>query len=258
MVGPVAQDLDMTTWVTVFLAFSVGCGDSGGDCAESVYACEVKADTPLAYWRLGDVATPAAVDASGQAHDGLYMGAVQLGSPGALSGDPDSAATFDGATTFVIAGDIFDFAGTAAMSVEAWVRPTVTDDASRGIVAKEGGSPPQGWALSLRQGTVSFQRFRDGAIESVDGGAIPEDRYSHVVVTYDEVTMRLYVNGGLVGSAAGTLSLIDHLEPLALGARDSGRVIKFAGDLDEVAVYGEALSSTRIEAHSTKALDQTR
>src|SRR4051812_42092042 len=51
------------------------------------------------YWRLDDSpGSPTACDALG-AHPGTYAGSVQLGVSGALAGDADTAANFDGTGT---------------------------------------------------------------------------------------------------------------------------------------------------------------
>src|SRR5689334_18534519 len=56
------------------------------------YADAVKGEPELrAYWRLG----ASAADETGNA-PGTLVGGVALGAPGALSGEPDTAARFDG------------------------------------------------------------------------------------------------------------------------------------------------------------------
>src|SRR5262249_37607737 len=70
--------------------------------ADPGYSAVILADNPLGYWRLGESKTSMpAEDATTNGNDGTYVGEVTLGHPGAIVGDPDTAALFDGATGFV-------------------------------------------------------------------------------------------------------------------------------------------------------------
>jgi len=70
----------------------------------------VLADTPIAYWRLDESAGMIARDSSGHGNDGTYIGGVHPGTAGAIANDPDTAATFDGATGYMDGGNRFAFA----------------------------------------------------------------------------------------------------------------------------------------------------
>ncbi|HEX8789576.1 MAG TPA: hypothetical protein VF765_01395, partial [Polyangiaceae bacterium] len=71
-------------------------GDSGTDAAGDVvsgppYVLAVLEDQPVAYWRFGEASGTRAADSSGNGNDATYVGAVSLGAPGAIAGDPDTA-----------------------------------------------------------------------------------------------------------------------------------------------------------------------
>ena len=67
-----------------------------------VYQTNVLADSPIAYWRLGDASNPAVnIGSLGNAVDGTYQSGVTLGVSGLVLGDPDSAASFDGSSGYV-------------------------------------------------------------------------------------------------------------------------------------------------------------
>ena len=59
------------------------------------YDQAVLADSPAAYWRLGEASGSSAADSSGNGNGGSYSGGVTLGAP-ALINDPNTAASFDG------------------------------------------------------------------------------------------------------------------------------------------------------------------
>src|SRR5207245_2849368 len=60
------------------------------------YAGTVLNDNPLGYWRLGEPGGTTLVDATSNHLDGSYSGTPTLGVTGALTGDPDTAASFNG------------------------------------------------------------------------------------------------------------------------------------------------------------------
>ena len=89
--------------------------------AASPYARAVLADEPLSYWRLGEGSGVHAQDEAG-AHDGgygrqgWYTTYPGLLAPGALIGDPNTAATFDDRRQ-VDVGDAHDFTGRVPFSL---------------------------------------------------------------------------------------------------------------------------------------------
>src|SRR5215469_6654336 len=88
----------------------------------SPYAKRVLADHPLVYYRLGDPSgSTSVVDSSGYGHNGAVTGGVTFGQPGAIPGDPDTSASFDGSTGMVDSGtQVFATSST----IEAWIFPT--------------------------------------------------------------------------------------------------------------------------------------
>ena len=71
--------------------------------------------------------------------------------------------------------------------------------------------------------------------------ALPANTWTHLAVTYDRATLRLYVNGVQVASAAATGNIATSTNPLQIGG-DSLYGQYFSGRIDEVRVYNRALS----------------
>jgi hypothetical protein len=71
----------------------------------------------------------------------------------------------------------------------------------------------------------------------------------HFAVTYDGATMRMYVNGALEASTASALSIPNTTYPLRLGSLDPAPTNRFAGRLDEIAIYNVALSTAQVAEH---------
>ncbi len=217
--------------------------------AGSVYAAAVLADLPLAYWRLGDAPTSGTCrDATGNGNDALVVGGVTLGVPGALVGDPDTAVRLDGSTGILQVGDKFDFAGTVPLTIEMWANPEVIDGYYRHMEGKmlynDAGQPYDGIYFYVHAGTVlGFERWGNGSIDvAPTSTAVTTGAWWHIVGTYAGGTETLYVNGVAVSSGPTAVSVAANGVSMILGDQ-------FQGSLDEVAIYGAALSAPRVLAH---------
>ena len=80
--------------------------------------------------------------------------------------------------------------------------------------------------------------------------ALPANTWTHLAVTYDGSTVRLYVNGTQVGSVAHTGAIATSTNPLQIGG-DSIYGQYFVGLIDEVRVYNTALTAVQIQADMT-------
>src|SRR2546428_9914972 len=107
-------------------------------------------DGPAGYWRLGEPAgATTAADASGNAITGSYQQGVSLGQTGAISGD--SAAAFASGAALVqpnAAGPRHR----AAVSVEAWVRPSAASQNGGGFRKTVGGAVNSQYMMLLEAG----------------------------------------------------------------------------------------------------------
>jgi hypothetical protein len=217
------------------------------------YRAAVLGDHPISYWRLGE--QPGAVVAADELnhHPGYYEGPPTLGVAHPTGGDPDTAIDLDGLQTqpfgqFVHVSDNghLAFPGRDPFTLEAWVRPRGFNGVTRRIYSKEG--PDGGYLLGIQQGGVVFSRYVDGQWSTLLTG-VDAHRWSHVMATYDGTVMRIYVDGWLAASEPSSSSLPVARSDLSIGAKQS-RWRFYAGGLDELAIYGRALSSGRALAHS--------
>jgi hypothetical protein len=96
----------------------------------ATYSSVVLAKGPVGYWRLGESAGPAAVDASGFGRHGTYNGNPAFGQPGGIVNDPDTAIGCNGPDSrdYVEIADPGDgvFSQPTSglgLTVEVWMRP---------------------------------------------------------------------------------------------------------------------------------------
>ncbi|MEV1329485.1 LamG domain-containing protein [Micromonospora costi] len=213
------------------------------------YAAEVLADKPVGYWRLGERSGTSAEDASGSGNRGAYTDAVTLGRPGALTGDPDTAAELTGG--HVAIPDSASLSVDGSFTLEAWVN--LNDVCGQyGVVEKYDAPAYNGYALRvLPGGRVSALTLgAAGQLASVEGQTVvTPDTWHHLAAVYDGSTISVYVDGRLDGSAATTVNPTDGAGSLKLGARGDDAGTRLAGMLDEVAVYDHALSAAEVAQH---------
>ncbi len=213
--------------------------------AGSTYASTVIGDGPVAFWRLGEApGASIAADAAGD-HAGAYAGATGLGAPGLLADDASTAAEFAGAGSVQVP----DGPGLSpsSLSLEAWISPTALPGPGQfaSVVSKA-----ESYALQFNGPLMELTIMQGGVRHRLQApaGAVPTGETSHVVGTLGGGVQRLYVNGTLVASAAlnGIASVVSN--PLFIGSWDGSSEL-FSGTIDEVAVYGSALTPTQVSAH---------
>ena len=178
-------------------------------------------------------------DASGTGNAGTASGTSWN-----AAGKYGSALVFNGSSSRVTVPDSPSLRLTTAMTLEAWVYPAVNNAAWRDVIYKgndnyflegtsdNGGSPGAGIS------TVPNPTYGTSAL--------PVNTWSHIALTYDKVTLRLYVNGTQVGSVAASANIATSANPLEIGS-DSIYGQYFNGRIDEVRIYNRALSTTEIQ-----------
>ncbi len=142
-------------------------------------------------------------------------------------------------------------------TIEAWVHPTVLDEAWQRLVLRWQDQLGYHFALRLVGGnwTVSlFHTQSDGTIVNADGGNVPADEWSHIAGVADGSMLRVYLNGEQVAEAPydGT---INEAPGNGLGIADmaGGNGLRFNGYLDELAIWNIALTPEELASHADAA-----
>lgn len=236
-----------------------GCGrlqfevqrDAAQDAATDAYRAAVLADGPLAYWRLGELTPSIARDELGQ-FDGIYEPGCILGAAGALFGDANPAAQFDGTSCFITLPAAFGFLATSPYTVEAWVSPAADGDYHH-VFTKQtriaAGPPDDGYALLVSTAGVYAERVVGTTIVVTNPDTVTLNTFVHAVATYDGTTLQFYVNGLIAAPAEADARPLPALDvPAYIGAATPSSNL-FDGAIDEVAIYPTALAPARIADH---------
>lgn len=215
---------------------------------------------------ISDSGRTAVADATGHGNSATRTGGVTEGVPG-LIGDIDTATTFDGSTGYIqlpssAFGNYPTSGSTTAysLSFETWFRTT-----TGGVILGQtgGGTPPSaspgGWVPAVyidTGGAIRESLFWPSPAQNVASGKYNDGRPHHVVATYANGVDTLYVDGQLIKSASFSEGSYSGAYLYFLGtgftngwANTNGSWYYFNGTLDEVAVYGSALSSAQVQAH---------
>lgn len=194
------------------------------------------------------------LDSSGSNRSGVYSG-VTLGAPSLLATDSsNSAAVFTGSSTGFV--DTGGWMQVGAITVEAWIKPASIASGNSVIAGRSNfgtlATPNYAWHFFRSGSSIGvFVMNASGAYVEFTAptGLLTTDAAAHAAFTFDGSTVRLYLNGTerATRSLSGTLNAPQYLK-LGIGTVEySGQ--RWNGTLDEVALYGSALSATRIQAH---------
>jgi len=208
------------------------------------YRAAVRADAPRGYWRLGESAGTAALDETG-IHPGTYAGSPVLGRSGALAGDANAAARFDGVDDQVRVLSALTLNSSTGLALEAWLAPRDLPLGTATLVRKDGQ-----YMLRLgADGRLTFRLWKGGSYTELNtpGGTVKAGDWQHVVATFDGATMTVYLNG--IARATVALSGPSDVSTSSLYLGASGGYDWLNGALDEVAIYNAPLSTERVRAH---------
>ena len=215
------------------------------------YSAEVLADSPLAYWRLGE-SDFTMTDSSGNGRNGTYSNVLPAPS---LTTDPDKSTAFLGGASHAMCAAA-PWMDTSTITLETWAQGSVSTIA--GLLDRD-RSDGRCWQFRLESdGRASFIAIggAGGIVQcsTPAGVSVNDGEPHHIVATYDGAHIVLYFDGQPVATLprSGTLPSTSP-SPLALavsyGGTGSSSFYPYNGRLDEVAIYGTALTADRIQAH---------
>ncbi len=232
-------------------------GAGGADAGPPTYRDIILADGPLAYWRLGEAQGPTIVDEVGQHPGAGTATGLTYGVPGLLVGN--TAMSFNGSSGSITVAGGWDFLDKAPYSFEVWAKLGVsTNDYPRILSKEHNGVPRQGYLFlagtSPDAGLPFFgsERWLDdqNILATFYHGPISATDWSYVVATFDGKVGTIYLDGALAqtGGTGADGGIVATGTSFTIGAT-SGLGSHFSGSLDELAIYGKALSDAEILNH---------
>lgn len=228
------------------------------------YSAYVKSLSPIAYWRVGELAGTDMIDSSGNGNDGTYNGTT-LGEDSLLVNDTDTAIYNSGNPNHM--STTMTMPNTSAMSTSFLVNgdysgsPTfICDSYNNGGIA----------------GTkIWLKLHNDYWYTAISNDAQNWDDYTstlhnltnyetyHIVLTVSGSSVKIYVNGVLVYDQTASISLsgagTGDIYIAKLGTYSSG--FYFVGYMDEICIFDKALTeeqATTLYSHSIDAVSYWR
>ena len=216
-------------------------------CVGRQYAPEVLADSPAAYYRLGDAAeSPDATDATGSELLGTFRNGVLQEADGGPFEDGDGAVSLDGVDDLVEVPDTAGLDLGDSFTLEAWIRPA----GARAATLLDKG--PGAYALRLDAANrVVLSKPGSGDVVTATTAVPADGAYHHVVVTKDGAAVAVYLDGAQATGPVVNRTVVDGTSALRIGASTAPAANErpYAGDLDELALYPVALSAERVRVH---------
>jgi chitodextrinase len=156
-----------------------------------------------------------------------------------------NALVFNGSSSRVTINDAASLRLSTGVTLEAWVNPSTVSTAWRDIVYK--GNDNYFLESTTNTGAPGAG-VTIGSVDAVTRGTTPltVNSWSHLALTYDGSTLRLYVNGVQVSSLSQPGAIAASTNPLQIGG-DSTFAQFFTGTIDEVRVYNTALNQSQIQ-----------
>lgn len=219
------------------------------------YGRAVYDDEPTTYWRLDETSGTTAADTSDNGATGNYVGGVSLGAPQAI--EVGTGVTLDGTSGNVVSSS--PSGGPSTYSAELWFATSTT----RGGKLLGFGNAQTGLSSSYDKqiymtnaGHLIFGVYNGGFDLVTSPTALNDGQWHHVVATQDATGMRLYIDDQLAGTnGASTNQAYQGYWRVGGDSLnwwpDQPTSHYFAGNIDEVAIYGSALSAARVDAHYT-------
>ena len=172
------------------------------------------------------------------------------------TGKYGKALVFNGTSSWVAIPDAPSLDLTTSETLEAWVYPVAIPPSGcspsatcswMDVIYKDTDRYYVEASSNQNQEPEAGGIFADGKHIVFGPSVLPLNAWTHLALTYDSTTLKLYVNGALVASLPETGLITTSTNPLFIGG-DQTMGQFFNGMIDEVRVYNIALNQAQIQA----------
>jgi hypothetical protein len=216
------------------------------------YPIEVAADLAVAFWRFEEESGSVAAEAI-DGLDGAYTGGITYRVTGALAlnqpTDVNYAIGFDGATAEMrVTHDAsINFGAGSNGSVEFWIKTT---QAALAHVLGKYNAAGYPYAIVLQaDGKLRFERYNGSTTtQVVSAGVVNDGDWHYVAATWDTGVQALLQIDDLPGvTTVDAGGATGNTSDLVVGHRSGADF--FNGSVDELAIYGYALTGALMDRH---------
>lgn len=200
---------------------------------------------PVAWWKFDDKEGAVVKDASAHKLDGKIKGTPNWG-----TGHSGGALEFDGKETVVDCGKSSQFNFGDGLAVSVWIKVKKFDKPWQTIISKGDKS----WKLqrNKERGTIAFTlsgvKISDDSwmetptLDVVSTSSVNDNKWHHIVGTYDGHQAAIYVDGKLQESRGASGSILQNSDPVWIGNNSGASERQFNGWIDDVRIFDHGIS----------------
>lgn len=217
----------------------------------------------ISYWKLDETGSPSSFSDSVGTNDGACAGG---GCPIPATGQVGGCMSNSGSSGMGInipADESFDWAADDSFSIEYWMKQDGVPTENDVIVARDDSATTLHWWLGVQKNTgyPAFQLISsDGDGQFVNGTVnLSDDDWHHCVFVRDAAIgyNRIFIDGVEdmnVAKASYSSGFDSATAPMTIGWITLDTKYTYTGMVDEVAIYGRALSASEILGHYVDGL----
>jgi len=205
------------------------------------------------WWPLDEGSGTVAHDLSGLGNDGAVVG-----SPLWVPAVKNLGLKLNGTNQYALVPTDPTLDLTDAITLSTWIKPEAYTGTPQDLIKKGNNGGTNGYELTLsstgstwpQKVFLRFNQVTSGDTYRINSTTLyPYDgnTWLHVAGTYDGAMMRLYINGVEEASKAMAVPIATNTDPLGIGVQSNVQRF-FKGTMDDVRVYGRALSAAEILA----------
>ena len=200
----------------------------------------------LGHWKLDETSGTSASDSSGKGNDATLTGGVTFDTDSVSPAPRVNGLDFNGSGDYLQVANDSTLQPTSALTICAFVNGDSWSSGTEvNAILRKGDGNPNNYQLAIEDGYAAL--YLDGN----DGSGIRGDtklnneRWYHVAATWDGSYVRIYVDGQLdMTPVAYSGPIGTDTRTLYIGGRSGTEY--FDGSLDDVRLYGAALSQEEI------------
>jgi len=201
----------------------------------------------VGYWKFDEGSGNTAADSSGNGNTGtLYNG------PTWITGRYGGGLRFDGVDDFVSVNDNYGLKPATEITLEVWLYlPSGADIVDQHFFSRctPGGGSVYVLSTWDNIGHIWYAICTmDADLYVISNGVVQRDRWTHIAMTYDGTSLKLYIDGAFDSSASLTGSILYSTDDaLNFGRKPFWTMFNFNGALDDARIYNRTLSQEEIQ-----------